>query len=104
MLVTGGYYTRKVAAEVGATLKFLFEHPEDKQFFQLVLTTSKPSEGEEDWVVNIRLVDDLTNRVVTLANGCEIVRCVTNDGHRLDIMFGHKAEREIEPALVLVEI
>lgn len=102
MFVTGGYYTRKVAAEAGATLKYLFEHPEDKRYFQLELVPQPPHEGP-DFTVNFRLIDDLTARVITLANGREIVRCVTDAGHRLDIVFGHEAERELEPALVLIE-
>lgn len=102
MFVTGGIYTKKVAAEVGAVLKYLFEHPEDENFFELILAHD-PSDETKDEIVHIRLVDDINARVVPLANRREIVRCITSSGRHLDIMFGHEAEREIEPAMVFLE-
>ena len=34
----------------------------------------------------------------------EIVQCITRSGRRLDIIFGHAAERELQPALVLLGV
>lgn len=102
MFVTEGVYTRKVAAEVGSALKYLFEHPDDTDFIKLELVYHHP-DGDKDQTEFIRLVDQPEARVVTLANGREIVRCITRSGKRLDIIFGHEDEREIEPVLVLID-
>lgn len=102
MFVTEGAYTRKVASEVGAGLKYLFQHPDDDRYLDLALVCYHP-DGNKEWTERIRLLPKREDRVVTLANGREIVRCMNSDGKKLDIIFGDIAVRELEPALVIIE-
>src|SRR5689334_19311351 len=102
MFVTAGVYTRKVASEVGSTIKYLMEHPDDDRFFELQLVRY-PGSGREDWTEMIRLVAPDEGRVITLADKSEVVRCVTREGRHIDIIFGDVTERELQPALVLLE-
>lgn len=103
MLVTEGLYTRKVAHKVGSLLKHLFENPQDSRSFEVELVRYEGEREAETFIVNVRLIDDPTKRVVTLANDREIVRCMTTEGKRIDFLFGHESERELEPAFVFYE-
>ena len=102
MLVTEGVYTRKVAAVVATGVKYLIEHPNDKRYLELHLVRLS-EDGSKDWSVNIRLVEKAQDQVLSRNDERgELVRCVTDAGQRLDILFGHPSERELEPALVLL--
>lgn len=101
MFLTEGVYTRKVASEVGSTIKYLIEHPDDDRFFELELVADQ-HDSSKDWIEWIRLVDSTENRVLALADESEVVHCVTRSGRRIDIIFAHADERELQPALVLL--
>lgn len=103
MFVTEGVYTRKVASEVGSTIKYMVEHPTDDRFFELQLVRYREGSAE-DWTEYIRPVITSEDRVLTLADESEVVHCITRSGRRLDIIFGDPAERELQPALVLLGI
>ena len=104
MLVANGLYTRKVATFVASLFKYLTEHPEDTRFYELEIVHSPPGKPTVDETVFVRLIDrSVAERVVTLANGREIVRFVTKEGKRLDVLFGHEEERHLEPAIVFYE-
>ncbi|MGV9002318.1 MAG: hypothetical protein ACOH18_05190 [Candidatus Saccharimonadaceae bacterium] len=103
MLITGELYTRKVAAQVGSMLKYLFEHPEDTRFFEVELDYYEKGRSVRTETVLVRLVEKDDARIVELANGREIVRCITKDNVRIDFMFGHEDERELEPAFVFYD-
>jgi hypothetical protein len=103
MFMTEGVYTRKVASEVGSAIKYMVEHPEDDRFFELQLVRHTKT-GDEDWTEFFRPIDIPEDRVFTFANESELVRCITTSGRRLDIIFGHEAEREVQPALVLLGV
>lgn len=104
MLVADGLYTRKVASEVGSLFKYLIENPEDTRYFELDIVYSPPGKPEQDETVFVKLIDEsVAERVVTLANGREIIRCVSNEGRRLDVLFGHEKDRQFEPAIVFYE-
>lgn len=101
MHVTEGVYTRKVAAEVAAGIKYLIEHPGDDRYLDLKLVRYS-SKRSDDWTERIRLIDEVKDQVLARTNQRgELVRCVTDAGQRLDILFGNPSERDLEPALVL---
>lgn len=104
MTINEGLYTRKVASEVGALLKYLMEHPEESEAFSVALVRYEPNGTQVDLNVFIRPVEDVTRRVVELANGSELIHCVTNDGRRIDFIFSSRVnERDLEPAMVVLE-
>ncbi len=102
MFVTEGVYTRKVAKEVGSAIKYMVEHPEDDRFFELQLVRYRQG-GSDEWTEMFR-IEDTPEARITLADESEIVQCITRSGRRLDIIFGHAAERELQPALVLLGV
>lgn len=103
MLVTSELYTRKVAVEVGSLLKYLIEHPNDPQSFEVEIVRYSRGHVAEEQTVYIRLSDEKEGRIVELANGREIIRCVTTEGKKIDFLFGHPDERAFEPAFVFYE-
>lgn len=103
MLITGELYTREVAEQVGSVLKYLIEIPNDSRFFEVKLVRYSQGKERDEETVNVRLIDKVDDRLVVLANGREIVRCVTREGKRIDFMFGHETERSLEPAMVFYE-
>ncbi len=106
-MMSDGYYTREPAQNVANAVKYLIEHPGDKRHFVVRLVkylpggTGVPARQRESQVA-VRLLDDLPN-VIPLASGGEIVRCITQEEKRVDIIFGHPDTRSVEPALVLLE-
>lgn len=104
MNVTEGvFYTRKVAEEVGSMIKYMIEYPDDDRFFQLQLVRYHKGRAEEEWTELIRPLP-AEDRVLTLRDGGECVRCITKSGRHLNLLFGNVAERAIEPVAVLLEI
>ena len=108
MLFAEAIYTNDTAQEVASTLVYLRNNPAAKLMKLEVSVQTRSNASTHAWQRGprtywARLDDTIAEPVIQLANGGEIVRMRTEEGLRLDIIFGRPAERDMEPALVLVE-
>lgn len=97
-------YSILTAAELEDTLAYAQEVlPND--FFKLEMVTYHPGEentevAHEPLFVAVRTM----TRATRLADGVEIIHCVSDEGKHVDIELGGEAGREIRPARIRVKL
>jgi len=108
MFVTDWQYTHENADVVGSLIKHMIEHREDERFFELEVDQKLPNGSSEPTTetILIQLHPSYEPRGEDneIAGGTEIVRCITKEGKKLDILFGpQRDQRQLEPALIARE-
>lgn len=101
MFIDSGCYTRDVSQTIATQLNYLREHPDT--YVRLHLTYERPvtiSGPVGEQVLDVTL--DATRPSTTLANGVQVIRCISREHEPVDIFLAHPAEMSIQPALVLV--
>lgn len=97
-------YSILTAAELEDTLAYAQEVlPND--FFKLEMVTYHPGEentevAREPLFVAVRTM----TRTTRLADGVEIIHCISDEGKHVDIELGGEAGREIRPARIRVKL
>lgn len=105
MIFKDGAYTKRTAQEVASGLHHLIKHPEVGTYkLDVRIERRRSGAGQADRKESTYWVKPLHEEIITLANGAEIVRLVTDEGQRLDVIFGKSEERDFEPALVLLPV
>ena len=101
--VHGAIYSVLTAGELENTIKYAErDHPDD--FFNLEMVTYRPGEEVPEVALPPLFVAVQTkSRMTRLADGVEIIHCVSDGGRAVDIELGGEAGREIRPARVRVQ-
>lgn len=99
MEIGSAVYTRRTAQAVVEAIAHHINNPD----LYIPLRVVEYKEGREDgeWTYWAALPGSPKN-IDDFANKVEIVRCVTREGQKLDIILGQPEEREFQPALVLI--
>lgn len=101
--VHGDIYSVLTAGELEDTIAYAErERPDD--FFELEMVVYRP--GEENPEVSLPplfVAVSIVTRMTRLADGVEIIHCVSDGGREVDIELGGEAGREIRPARVRVQ-
>lgn len=98
------HYTNESSSKVHATLKHVVEHP--GSYAVLTLITRHRSSGmsvTEEHAEDLSVKLDPGRANIELANGVQVIRCVTKGGKKCDIFLARPETRHFEPALVLLE-
>lgn len=107
VIMNDGAYTQRTAQEVASALHHLIMHPEANNTTRLDIRIERRPSGTSPVVRKestfwVKPIQPLSEAVVSLVDGREIVRLITDDGQRLDVFFGKPEERSFEPALVIL--
>lgn len=97
-------YTDESSSKVHATLNYIAQHP--GSYAVLTLITRHRSSGmsvTEEHAENLSVKLDPNRANIELANGVQVIRCLTKGGKKCEIFLARPETRHFEPALVLLE-
>jgi hypothetical protein len=102
-----GIYSRDVACEIASKFEQCLDDTGEDRYFELILERTRRRSGtlpeqREEFSLQVRPIDAYP-RLVDLAAGGKLARCVTLEGKRLDIYFGHPRESNLMPAQIELE-
>ncbi|HET6622608.1 MAG TPA: hypothetical protein VFG56_01605 [Candidatus Saccharimonadales bacterium] len=98
-------YTRATAQSVASDLNHLAQHPE-LGFVRLDVTYNRTASGSrvpDEHSASYWVTFNNETTTLVLANNSELVQLKTKEGRRLDIIFPRAAERELQPARILID-
>lgn len=102
MFVLEGHYTHEVGSHVSQSIvELLVTHPQEVYVNLTVDQTIPGVQQTIPTIFKITLNKYWPTPIFVLANDQELVRCITLEGHPLDIIMGVESDREYEPCLVL---
>jgi hypothetical protein len=97
------FYTCSTASEVETWMMEMVNNPHLNDFRELRLDYIKPGMSDVYETVQVRLVSKpLDEQVVKFKQGGLLIRCVTIEGKRLDLLL-RSSDRENGRALVLLD-
>ncbi len=98
-------HTKLSAQDLARVLHHMMTPTTEYEYFRLETVRYGPDgeEDAEDVFVQPLPTSTENDAVSVLADGTEVVRCLSQDGRRVDIILGKPAEREFQPAQVVFE-
>ena len=97
MFSQNAFVTEMNAQEVADAIQEFYRSTSEEQYFKLVIVDEARNFRRELWVRPM-----LTEAPHTLANGDQLVHCVSNCGNKLDIIVPAGMHREFMPATVIL--
>lgn len=98
-------YSTSSAQTVADGLHYIMTDAPESYFFRLETIRYEPDNGGNLSEIFVRVLPDTSENdpVSILADGTEVVRCLSKDGRRVDVILGQPSEREFQPAQVVFE-